>query len=238
MHGIPSDFVFLPSQHTVLVCKAHTGASWSSSVSSRDTQHGQVTAGDQRLHCVGAAPAVHTHAGGCPPTHPAVMPLANITAPTSREPGLRGSPTPSPWHPRCCQTIRAASLGSKTQTQRPTHPQLCRSPSARAEAEMHFKIIFHWRFTAFFPGQSHFAFTARAARALSGPCCNSQESTSVVEMVAKTTELSADVQLLQYTALTLLLSSTSHRTEKQTLPKKSGGFFPGTLAGGKVELNK
>lgn len=47
------------------------------------------------------------------------------------------------------------------------------------------------------PPQSHFAFTARAA--LSPLRCNSQESISTT--VANSTEPSADVQLLQYTAL-------------------------------------
>lgn len=79
------------------------------------------------------------------------------------------------------------------------HPQLCRSSSAQAE-EMHL-IIFIRDLLFSSPRQSHFAFTARAARALSRPRCNSRESISVMEMAAKTTELSADVQLLQYIAL-------------------------------------
>lgn len=121
--------------------------------------------------------------------------------------GSKAAPDPPPWCMRCCETIRASFLSQShctTHKQNSAaaseHPQLCRFQSAWAEEEM-YPVIFIRDLLFSFPCQGHFAFTVRAVRALSQLCCNSQESISTMKTVAKTTELSADVQLLQYIAL-------------------------------------
>lgn len=150
--------------------------------------------------------------------------------------GSKAAPDPAPRHARCCRTIRAASLGrsrgiaqKKSSDTASEHPQLCRSPSARAEREMH-PVIFIRDLLFPSPCQSRSAFTARAV--LSLPRCNSQESISTMATAPKSTELSADVQLLQYVALcgrcSRCLASANALKNRCTPPpkKKIQRLFP------------